>query len=194
MAGSSSQAIRFSTSIPKQKKVADDWPFQGNTSSEISYEDNFDADISLLEESSANDSGYFSGENIEFAADKTADDDQGKFSYLWSTDSQQGDEFSTDTSASTKPDHGSTYDSIRNESTVTFEKGTSSCGQSKKSSKRSIIHDIDSSSTPKYSVFSGKVTSPTPLQIWVETHERHESIAYRLEQPAKRRKTTTGKQ
>ena len=36
----------------------------------------------------------------------------------------------------------------------------------------------------------GDVSKPSPLEIWKDTYERHEHIAYRLEKPAKPHKTT----
>jgi hypothetical protein len=178
-----------------RSKTANDWVFQGNNTTEILYDDNFEADISALEdEGGANDSGYFSSENLESTEDKTLDSEEKKVSSVCSTGTLQRDCFSTDTFTSIKVDYRTTYNRVENESTEIVPKGTSYVSQSLKSSKRGIIYDFDTPSVTGYSRFSDEIISPTSLQTWVSTHERHESIAYRLEQPAKKRKTATGRQ
>jgi hypothetical protein len=193
MAASNNKVNGQGTGHYTNKKNADDWLFQGNTTPEIYYEDSFEADISALDE--ANDSGYFSSENIESSIDIT-DDDKSKVSYVWSADGLEGDHFSTDAAASTKANHGSIYDGVRNESTTTLEKGTSSPGQTLKSPRARLYDDFEDLSLPTYSDYSDYIlnTAPLTLQKWVQTPERHESIAYRLEQPAKRRRTSSGRQ
>jgi len=193
MAASNSQINEHATGHYTNEKNANDWQFAGNTYLEIHYEDNFEADISAIADS--NDSGYFSSENVESHSDKITDNDKLKTSYPQSPGSLQGDSYSDDVAASAKANHGSIYDGVQNENTATVEKGTSYNGQTLKSPKARLYDDFEELPLPTYSEFSDEFlsTAPTRLQTWVQTPERHESIAYRLEQPAKRRRTSKSK-
>jgi len=194
MAASDNKTNEHGTVHYTNGKNADDWPFRGNTTTEIHYEDSFEADIGALEE--ANDSGYFSSENVESSIDNITDDNKSQVSYVWSADGLEGDHFSTDAAASAKANHGSTYDGVKNESTTTLEKTAASPGQTLKSPKARLYDDFDELPPPTNSDYSDYFlsTAPSLLQIWVQTPERHEKIAYRLEQPAKRRRTSSGRQ
>jgi len=149
MTPSTSQANGHSNRYYSTTKKEDDWPFQSNTSLEISYKDNFDADISAALED-PNDSGCILNANLESSKDKVTIVDRND--YLWSTDSVQGDSYSEDVAASIKSNHGSIYDGQKNESTATLER-VSPPGQTLKSSKRARLFDFDDSSLPQDSVF-----------------------------------------
>jgi len=186
MAAANNQNSDHATFLLTNSKPTEDFIlFLGNTS-EIQYEDNFDEDIGALKvERDVEDSGYFSSENFEYANGDNVDVDVPEASSMWCTDCVSG-RFTTDAAASTKASHGSAYDGIGNESIAIVEKFPSSGNPNRKRSKRSISRALDRpSSCPSH-----KVTGPTPIQTWLQTHHRHESLAYRLEQPAKRRKTT----
>lgn len=194
MAASNNQVNRQGNGHYTKKKNAEDLPFQGNSSLDIHYEDSFEADISALEE--ANDSGYFSSENVESSVDNITDDDKCKVSYVWSADGLEGDHFSTDAAASAKANHGSIYDGAKNESTTTLGNGTSLPGQTLKSPRARLYDEFEEFPLPTYPDYSDYFLSNAPLTLkkWVQTPERHESIAYRLEQPAKRTRTSSGRQ
>lgn len=193
MAAPNSQINGHATDHYTKEKNANDWPFQGNTYPEIRYEDNFEADISAIADS--NDSGYFSSENVESNNDNITRSDNPKISYPWSTDSLQGDSYSGDTAASAKANHLSIYDGVKKENTATIEKTASPDGHTLKSPRARLHDDFEDLSLPTYSEYSDYFlsTAPTWLQTWVQIPERHESIAYKLEQPAKRRKTSKGR-
>jgi hypothetical protein len=160
----------------------------------IHSKDNFDADLSALEkECSPLDSGYFSGENLESSPDnKVTVDDELKTSYFGPTKNVQADFSSLGPATSAKAGHGSKYDGISNQSTATIKEAADTGKQ--KPEKRSMSHNIEEPSTPKYALFKDEVIAPTPLQSWVEFRQPHEYLAYRLEQTAKRRKTSSERQ
>lgn len=83
----------------------------------------------------------------------------------------------TGTATSLDQNHGSIFDDMIDISEV-------------KSRRFHKKHDRDNEdSLPAWpSLFDTPVTYPTPLEAWQNAPHRHESLAYRLEQPAKRRR------
>lgn len=138
----------------------------------------------------AYDSGYYSSPNLESPKVDVLDAEKRESSFVWCSHGVQETQFCTNTAASVKANHGSTFDGTVNESTATIEKAISHKGSCSKRSKRNIAHNFETPSIPKSSRSSEENTGPTPFQIWLRAVHRHESLAYRLEQPAKRRKTT----
>jgi len=192
MATSNKQANDHATSLMANSLPANDILAQGNTLlyDFILYENNFNADISALEESGkeerdVGDSGYFSSENFD-SKDGVPGKGQREISYAWSIDDVDGYSFFSDIGASTEVNHGSTYEGIANEDNSSDEKGEGSKRQTRS------ITNFNNLSLPEYSRSSDKITGPTSLQRWVQTKERHESLAYRLEQPAKKRRKAAG--
>jgi len=157
--------------------------------------DSFDEDLSALEqECSPLDSGYFSGENLESSPVNKVTVGEVETSHSGTTERVQADASSQGPATLAKANHGSIYDGIKNESTTKIEKGTSLDSKNHKPAKRSMSHDTEDQSLPKSSQIGEGITSPTPLQSWVEHGHLHEFLAYRLEQPAKRRKTGSARQ
>ncbi len=112
------------------------------------------------------------------------------------------DNFFADLDASTKANHGSICDGVSNESASFTERGTVYNSQNEQNRRTSFydpVHGavrqpIDQSvldalgafeirSQPDYSRPSHQTPILNPLDKWYNTYERHESIAYRLEQP-----------
>lgn len=167
----------------------DDWFSQDITSPGPFSKDSFDADITALDD--PNDSGYFSSENVESCENVSTKGD--KPSNSRSTDSPPSDLYSGDVAASTEAENGSAYDGLENKSTATQERRIPCGGQTLKSSKKARLYDFDSLSLPEDADFVHGFPGLTLLQTWVQNYERHELIAYRLEQPPKRRRTVTGR-
>jgi len=112
------------------------------------------------------------------------------------------DDFFADLDASTKANHSSIYDGTNNESTTYIERSCVYDAQEDKFRRTNIydsvyeavhewvdqsiyeaINDFDIRSQPDYSRPSHDPTVLSPLEKWANAYERHESIAYRSEQP-----------
>jgi len=187
----SSQVFGQEIGHNNHKKSANEFPFLGSTLSEIAYEDDyavFEADIALIE-SSPNDSGYFSGDGLD-DSQRVIDSENATIPHDVQAANTFAEELYGGTAASVKANHGSIYDGQKIESTKYIGHGTFPNSQSTVSTKRSD----DKPPRRKYSDFDDEVTGPSQLDLWAETHERHESIAYKFEQPAKRRKATISRQ
>lgn len=162
-------------------------------------EDDFDADVSALgEEGSPLDSGYVSGGNLESkSVEKSTVVDETNVSYADASESVRAGLSTLDIAALAKVNHDSIHKAGKNENTTAVEKESAHTLPATKSPKRAMSHDIEDPSPPTHSQLSDKITSPTPLQSWVQLDQadyRHELLAYRLSQPSKRRKTGAGRQ
>jgi hypothetical protein len=178
------EASRFPKSMPG------DFLLYSDNSFDTRYEDDFDAEIGALGEGNgAYDSGYYSSPNLESPKVDVLDADKRESSFVWCSHGVQDTRFCTDAAASVKSNHGSTYDGTVNQSTASIEKPAPRNGSGSKRSKRNIAHDLETLSISKSSRSSEDDTGPTPLQTWLRAVHRHESLAYRLEEPAKGRKT-----
>jgi hypothetical protein len=100
---------------------------------------------------------------------------------------------------STDVNHGSVDDLPQEQSTTSVRIATSLGSRDRGSREtRNSNHATPEGSGPflsYHSRFRGEVTGPSTLEMWARTHERHESIAYRCEQPsAKKRRSGTKRQ
>lgn len=175
-----------------------DWSFQSNIFLNPVYEGNFEEDIDAIAESIGDDSGYFSNDADSFEASNTnITSYDNSPSYIESKPSVHSNTFYGDVPASNNSNHGSIYNGTPTKSTTHLEKGTSSHKQRKETRLSKTlyhpIHEYDHKTPHKYSSIEND-SCPRPLEQWTKTHERHEWIAYQLEQPpkpqsSKRRKT-----
>jgi len=168
-----------------------EWALRGIDIPEISYEDNFEADISLI---SANDSGYFSGDGLESSAEsntnQTADVEGSTSPYAYTQAGTFSDIGYADTAASVKSNHGSIYDGVLNESTQLIPSSTHYDSQATITPKShpSPRNYENVSQSRKYARFSNELAGPSPLEQWQQTYARHEYISTQFQQPAKRHK------
>lgn len=173
------------------KYTANDWVFQGNTAFEPVYEGDFEADIDAIAESVGDDSGYFSNdtESLEVKISQiTLHNDRSHANV-----EVKSDTFYADVAASNKSSRGSIYGGTR---TTHLEKGTSQSKKRKEARMSKTVHhpthEYEYKTFHKFSDVNK--SSRTPLEHWENTGERHEWIAYRLEQPpshsGKRRKSS----
>jgi hypothetical protein len=174
-----------------QGTMANDWVFQGNAAFEPVYEGNFEADIDAIAESVGDDSGYFSNdtESLEAEISQIALHDDRHYANI----EDESNTFCADVAASNKSSHGSVYGGTR---TTYLEKGSAQ-GKKQKETRMSKtvyhpVHEYEHKTPHKYSKVNK--SSRTPLESWENRGERHEWIAYRLEQPpsqaGKRRKSS----
>jgi hypothetical protein len=113
------------------------------------------------------------------------------------------DNFFADLDASTKANHGSIYDGVNDEGTSLIERGAVDDSQSEQNRRTTFydpvheaaqqpidqsvldaLSDFEIRSQPDYSRQSHHTPILSPLDKWYNTYERHESLAYRLEQPS----------
>jgi len=184
----------MSTSDRENGKTANqyhknEWALQGIAIPEISYEDNFEADISLM---SANDSGYFSGDGLESSTEsntnQTADIEGSTIPYAYAQAGTFSDIGYADTVASVKPNQGSIYDGVLNESTQLIPSSAHYDSKTTHSKLHPSRNTENVSQPRKYVRFSDELAGPSSLEQWQQTHERHEYISTQFQQPAKRRK------
>jgi hypothetical protein len=160
----------------------------------ISHEGDFDADITALaEEQAADDSGYISSDGNETKISAIS-------SHCYNSNcAEEFETFSNDAfyiyaAASTEVNHGS----VKNPTQRGGFNDTKSSKHSKAgrgSSTNSQLQEYEGFIRPNNANLSDEVSSPSPLESWARTYERHESIAYRLEQTsAKKRRTATARQ
>lgn len=197
----------FALGMTANKYTGNDWVFQGNTTLEPVYEGNFDADIDAIAESTGDDSGYYSNDADSFEA---SNDDVAHYENRPSTSSFQDQtakvphptSFYADVPASNKSNHGSIYSGTLNKSTTYLERGTSYGKQPKETRISKTLyhpmHEYEHKTPHKYSAVNVESSGPRPIESWASTHERHEWIAYRLEQTpdspsGKRRKSGSRK-
>jgi len=187
--------------------AANEWAFQGNITFDPVYEGNFEADIDAIAESIGDDSGYYSNgadsseaNNYEIASYE--DHPSPSNVEIEATGSIHATFFKGDAAASNKSNHGSIYDGTLNKSTTHLEKGTSYGKQPKETRMSKTlhhpVHEYEHRPSHKYSSAKSEAGDQRPLEIWETTYERHEWIAYGLEQPpnpqsSKRRKTGSKK-
>jgi hypothetical protein len=161
------------------------------SASEIPDEHDFDADITALEkEYGPTDSGYFSSDNFDTGADENVEENKKDVPFVWCQHGHQEYTYSTNAAASTTANHGSTYNGVDNQNTATIESAGS---HRREKAKKVTIHNHGGRSPRSYSRSNDKITNPSRLESWLESRERHEVIAYRLEQPAKRRRTSSSR-
>ena len=160
----------------------------------ISHEGDFDADITALaEEQAADDSGYISSDGNETKISAIS-------SHCYNTKCAEefekfsNDVFYIDTAASTEVNHGS-VDDLTQRGGFNDTKSSKHSRAGRGSTTNSQLQEYGGPIRPKYANLSDEVSGPSPLESWARTYERHESIAYRLEQtPAKKRRTATARQ
>lgn len=165
-----------------------DWVLFPGSESDISYRYDIEADFTALEkEVGPNDSGYFSNENFD-AVDENVEK---QVPIVWCQHNQYVHTYATATAASMIANHGSTYDGVVNESTFTIEAADPQYDQEPKKSK---AHRHKRHSSRSHSKSSSKKATPHCLESWLKNEERHEKIAYRLERPSERSKTSADRQ
>jgi len=156
------------------KRTSTGWAFQGATVSEIQYDEDIEADFKAV----ANDSGYFSSPPLEASSRDTpsSSNPTKKKENVESRKASSVGSLYADTAASVKPNYGSIYDMI-------------DIADAKKRTRPQVYDDFEEDDSPSWpSLFSDAITAPTPLDLWERSHHRHELLAYRLEQPTKRRR------
>ena len=127
------------------------------------------------------------------------------YDYTSTTSSDSGSFCSTlaysTSAASTEVNYGSAHGPASTQSTTSWMT-VSSLDGSDRAGGRSYgdYHTIPAGqglSQYNHIYLGGEVTHPSPLEAWKQTFERHEELAYRLEQPAtpaKKRKAGTTRQ
>lgn len=191
------------------KYTGNDWVFQGSTVFEPVYED-FEADIDAITESVGDDSGYFSNDTDTFEAntydtpsyEELSSHSEVEVEVETAGSDHQEHNFYPDVAASNQSNHGSIYNGSLNKSTTHLEKGSSSGKQAKETRMSKTVyhtvHEYEYKTAHKYSSVKSEAGDQRPLEMWKAKPERHEWIAYLLEQPAKpqsskRRKTSSKK-
>lgn len=166
-----------------------DWIFQGNTSLNPVYEGNFEADIDAIADSIGDDSGYFSNDVDSFGASNVGNAGYNTAcppSYLESKSSVHSGTFYADVPASNKSNHGSLDNGTPNRSTTHLEKDNSSSEQRNgRFMTKAICHpfyEYEHKTLHRDSTIEDS-NAPRPLEQWASSFERHEWIAYRMEQP-----------
>lgn len=189
----------FTPGMKASNFTENDWIFQDNTSLNPIYEGNFEADIDAIAESVGDDSGYFSNDDDSFEAsnaDVPSHEGPPPPVNLGYKPSVHSDTFYVDMSGSDKSNHSS-VDYTTHKSTTHLERGTSPSKQRKETRITKTlydpVHNYEHKTLHKYSAMEYSSAS-SPLEPWKSTFERHEWIAYRLEQPpnppsSKKRKT-----
>lgn len=129
----------------------------------------------------ADDNGYLSNSGTEASsrpAANTASVDTNMQSQaaepLWN----YGYEYA-DTAASAEPNNGSDYDDDMEDIAEVKER------KSRRISSTCKASDL----SPAFASLDARVTSPDPLELWMQTSHRHESLAYRLSRPTKKRRS-----
>jgi hypothetical protein len=196
----------FTPGTTANKYTRNDWAFQGNTAFEPVYEGNFEADIDAIAESIGDDSGYYSNDadssepNISEFASYEGHSSPSKIEVEIAGSVHRQHNFYADAAAaaSNKSNQGSIYNGTLNKSTTHLEKD-GSFGKQPKEARMSKtlyhpVHEFEHKPPHKYSSVKSEAGDQRPLKIWKSALERHEWLAYRLEQPAhgqssKRRKT-----
>jgi hypothetical protein len=179
------------------------WAFQGQIYSDPVYQSNFEEDIGAIAESVGDDSGYFSNDPNSFEArnsDVASYDERFPSACFGNKPSLSSNTFFADvaTSTSNKSIHGSIYNGTRNKSMTHLEKPISYSKQPKETRSKTLyhhVHEYEHKTPHKYSAMEPTSSRPLSLEKWANTNERHEWIAYQLQEPAtpqssKRRKTS----
>lgn len=195
----------FAPDMSANTPIGNDWAFQGNIALEPVYDGNFEADIDAIAESVGDDSGYYSNDadssqaNIcEFALHE----DQLPPPNVEIKTAGSVHDVYTHAAASNKSNHGSIYEATLNKSTAYLEKGTSLGKQPKETRMTKTlyhpVHEYEHNPSHKYSSVKIEAGDQRPLETWEMTYERHEWIAYQLDQPPrdqslKRRKSNIKK-
>lgn len=181
----------FAPGVSANTIMGSDWAFQGSVALEPVYEDNFEADINAIAESVGDDSGYYSNDTDSPKANSheiASHGDQSPANVEIETAGIVHDVY-THAAASNKSNHGSIYEATLNKSTAYLEKGISR-GKHPKETRmtKTLYHPVpeyERSPSHKYSSVEIEAGDQRPLEIWETTYERHEWIAYQLDQPPK---------
>ena len=191
-------------SAPGMTATSNEWSalaFQGTAFCAPVFEGNFDAEIDAIAES-VGDSGYFSNESDSFEASKASIasyNDRFPPADFECKSSLSSAHFNADISASNQPNRGSIFNGAPNKSTTHLEGVSSSRKREDRRISKTLYHaphDYDHKVEHKYSTLESAGPS-FALDQWVRTEERHERIAYPLEQlstlqSSKRRKISGG--
>ena len=166
------------------------WAFQGQISSDPVYEGNFEEDIDAIVESIGDDSGYFSKDPDSFEAsecDLASYDDRSTSACFGDKPSIPSETFHANmaTSTSNKSIHGSIYNGTRNKSTTHLEEPLSYSKQRKETQSKTLyhpVHEYEHKKQHKYSAIEPAGPRSLALEQWANINERHEWIAYQLQQ------------
>jgi hypothetical protein len=159
--------------LSARKKIAIEFAIQGITAPEIIYEEDIESDFEAI----ANDNRYNSSPELHSAPSKS------NTTITTTTTSHKTVELRqftsngiiyADATTSVETNRLSVYDMV------------DIADVKKRPSRRIHLGLDDGEAFP--SLFGGPVTTPTMLESWKHSPESHESLAYRLEQPAKKRK------
>jgi hypothetical protein len=173
---------------------AGDWAIHDNPTLIFPQEGDFDADITAVaEEQAADDSGYISSDGNESKISAIS-------SHCYNSKcAEEFEMFSNDVeyiyaAASTEVNYGSVND-LTQRGGLNDAKSSKHSKAGRGSSTHSQLQEYGGSIRPNYANLSDEVSGPSPLESWALTYERHESIAYRLEQTsAKKRRIATARQ
>lgn len=195
----------FGPGMAPNTHMGNDWAFQGNIASEPVYGGNFNAEIDAIAKSVGDDSGYVSNDADSSKAniyEVTSHEGQSHSPNSGIESAGSVHDFYTHAAASNKSNRGSIYEATLNKSTAYLEKGTSHGKQPKETRMSKTVyhpvHEFEHNPSHKYSSLTSEAGDQHPLELWKTTYERHEWIAYRLDQPpkgqsSKRRKSSIKK-
>lgn len=146
-------------------KNTSEWAIQGMHLSDITYEENFDVDL----EAAANDHSPHQARHTTKVTTTQHDNTLSGWELL------QGSNYA-ETATSLEQNHGSVFDMV-------------DISQVKSRRSHRQHEQVNEDSSPVWPpLFDTTITHPTTLDAWENTPHRHESLAYRLEQPAKRQR------